>query len=237
MPAPTASPMRCWIYLLNWAPMIPNWIAPLSMPPAGRVSASLDPMVPGTDMTPLLDAILEYVPCPEGDPAQPAQMLISTIDYNEYVGRIGIGKIERGTIKTGDMVSLCTFGSEGVRSNVRVTSLSVFEGLKRVNVEEASAGEIVAVSGVADINIGDTLCRPDAVEPLPFVKITEPTVSMTFSVNDSPFAGKEGKYLTSRHLRARLYREIETDVSLRVEDTDSPTALRFPAGESCIFPF
>ena len=189
-------------------------------------TASLDPMVPGTDMTPLLDAILEYVPCPEGDPAQPAQMLISTIDYNEYVGRIGIGKIERGTIKTGDMVSLCTFGSEGVRSNVRVTSLSVFEGLKRVNVEEASAGEIVAVSGVADINIGDTLCRPDAVEPLPFVKITEPTVSMTFSVNDSPFAGKEGKYLTSRHLRARLYREIETDVSLRVEDTDSADSFK-----------
>ena len=189
-------------------------------------TASLDPMVPGTDMTPLLDAILEYVPCPEGDPAQRAQMLISSIDYNEYVGRIGIGKIERGTIKTGDMVSLCTFGSEGVRSNVRVTSLSVFEGLKRVNVEEASAGEIVAVSGVADINIGDTLCRPDAVEPLPFVKITEPTVSMTFSVNDSPFAGKEGKYLTSRHLRARLYREIETDVSLRVEDTDSADSFK-----------
>lgn len=189
-------------------------------------TASLDPAVPGTDMTPLLDAILEYVPCPEGDPDQPAQMLVSTIDYNEYVGRIGIGKVERGTLKTGDMVSLCTFGSEGVRSNVRVTSLSVFEGLKRVSVESAAAGEIVAVSGVTDINIGDTLCRPDTLEPLPFVKITEPTVSMTFSVNDSPFAGKEGKYLTSRHLRARLYREIETDVSLRVEDTDSADSFK-----------
>ncbi|MBR2861664.1 MAG: translational GTPase TypA [Clostridia bacterium] len=189
-------------------------------------TASLDPNDLGTDMVPLFDAILKYVPAPECEENEPVQMLVSTIDYNEYVGRIGIGKIERGTLKAGDMVSLCTYGTEGARSNVRITSLSVFEGLKRVNVESAKAGEIVAVSGVTEINIGDTLCKPDCIEPLPFVKITEPTVSMTFSVNDSPFAGKEGKYLTSRHIRARLYREIETDVSLRVEDTDSADSFK-----------
>ncbi len=189
-------------------------------------TASLDPNDLGSDMTPLFDAILEYIPAPECDSEAPTQMLVSTIDYNEYVGRIGIGKIERGTLKAGDMISLSTYGEEGARANVRVTSLSVFEGLKRVAVEQASAGEIVAVSGVTEINIGDTLCKPDCIEPLPFVKITEPTVSMTFSVNDSPFAGKEGKYLTSRHIRARLYREIETDVSLRVEDTDSADSFK-----------
>ncbi len=189
-------------------------------------TASLDPDNLGSDMTPLFDAILKYIPAPECDPDAPAQLLVSTIDYNEYVGRIGIGKIERGTIKVGDNVSLCSHGSDAVRNNVRITSLCVFEGLRRVNVESASAGEIVAVSGVTDINIGDTICAPGAIEPLPFVKITEPTVSMTFSVNDSPFAGKEGKYLTSRHLRARLYREIETDVSLRVEDTESADSFK-----------
>lgn len=189
-------------------------------------TASLDPSDLGTDMTPLFDAILKYVPAPEGDKDEPCQMLVSTIDYNEYVGRIGIGKIERGILKAGDTVAICTHGEEGARANVRVTSLSVFEGLKRVSVEEASAGEIVAVSGVTEINIGDTLCNPGCIDPLPFVKITEPTVSMTFSVNDSPFAGKEGKYLTSRHLRARLYREIETDVSLRVEDTESADSFK-----------
>jgi len=189
-------------------------------------TASLDPNDLGSDMTPLFDAILKYIPAPDGDKDAPCQMLVSTIDYNEYVGRIGIGKIERGTLKAGDMVSLCTYGEDSPRANVRVTSLSVFEGLKRVSVEEANLGEIVAVSGVTEINIGDTLCKPDCIEPLPFVKITEPTVSMTFSVNDSPFAGKEGKYLTSRHLRARLYREIETDVSLRVEDTDSADSFK-----------
>ena len=189
-------------------------------------TASVDPENLGDNMNDLFDAILEFVPAPEGDKDAPAQMLVSTIDYNDYVGRIGIGKIERGTIKTGDNITLCSFGSDQVRTNIRVTSLSVFEGLKKVPVEEACAGEIVALSGVQGINIGDTLCAPTAVEPLPFVKITEPTVSMTFSVNDSPFAGKEGKFLTSRHIRARLYREIETDVSLRVEDTDSADSFK-----------
>ena len=189
-------------------------------------TASTDPENLGDNMNDLFDAILEFVPAPEGDKDAPAQMLVSTIDYNDYVGRIGIGKIERGTIKTGDNITLCSFGSDQVRTNIRVTSLSVFEGLKKVPVEEACAGEIVALSGVQGINIGDTLCAPTAVEPLPFVKITEPTVSMTFSVNDSPFAGKEGKFLTSRHIRARLYREIETDVSLRVEDTDSADSFK-----------
>lgn len=188
--------------------------------------ASTDPENLGDNMNDLFDAILEFVPAPEGDKDAPAQMLVSTIDYNDYVGRIGIGKIERGTIKTGDNITLCSFGSDQIRTNIRVTSLSVFEGLKKVPVEEASAGEIVALSGVQGINIGDTLCAPANVEPLPFVKITEPTVSMTFSVNDSPFAGKEGKFLTSRHIRARLYREIETDVSLRVEDTDSADSFK-----------
>ena len=154
------------------------------------------------------------------------QVLISTIDYNDYVGRIGIGKIERGTLRTGQDAVLCNYRNEALSKRVRINTLASFEGLKRVNVESARFGDIVAISGIEDINIGDTLCAPEAVEPLPFVKITEPTVVMTFSVNNSPFAGREGKYLTSRHLRARLYKELQTDVSLRVEDTDSADAFR-----------
>lgn len=190
----------------------------------GKASTDMEDW--GIDMTPLLDAVLQYVPAPEGDPEAPLQILVSTIDYNDYVGRIGIGKVERGTIRAGSEVTLCRFGSDINSNRVKITSLNVFEGLRRVPVEEATVGEIVAISGVENINIGDTLCRPDTLEPLPFVKITEPTVAMTFSVNDSPFAGREGKYLTSRHLRARLYREVQTDVSLRVEDTDSADAFR-----------
>lgn len=178
------------------------------------------------DMKQLFEAILQYIPAPEGDEAQPMQVLISTIDYNDYVGRIGIGKIERGTIRTGQDVILCNYQKEEMNKRVRVNTLAAFEGLKRANVESAKFGDIVAISGIEDINIGDTLCAPDAVEPLPFVKITEPTVAMTFSVNNSPFAGREGKYLTSRHLRARLYKELQTDVSLRVEDTDSADSFR-----------
>lgn len=153
-------------------------------------------------------------------------MLISTIDYNDYVGRIGIGKIERGHLHAGQEAVLCNYSDVSKMQRVRVNTLAAFDGLKRVTAEGADFGDIVAVSGIENINIGDTLCAADSVEPLPFVSITEPTVAMTFSVNDSPFAGKEGKYLTSRHLRARLYKELQTDVSLRVEDTDSADAFR-----------
>ena len=189
-------------------------------------TATLDMATPGTDLRPLFDAILKYIPAPSGDPEGPAQMLISTIDYNDFVGRIGIGRITRGTMKLNTMKTRCNYENPELRESFRLSSLFAFDGLKRVPVETAEMGEIVAITGVEDIMIGDTICAPDAVEPLPFVKITEPTVVMTFSVNDSPFAGREGTYVTSRHLRARLMRELETDVSLRVEETDSPDAFR-----------
>ena len=189
-------------------------------------TATLDPNEPSSDLRPLFDAILKYIPAPKGDPDAPAQMLISTIDYNEFVGRIGIGRITRGTLKLNSMATRCNHLNPDLRENFRLSSLFAFDGLKRVPVESASMGEIVAITGIEDIMIGDTICAPDAVEPLPFVKITEPTVAMTFSVNDSPFAGREGTYVTSRHLRARLMRELQTDVSLRVEETDSADSFR-----------
>ncbi len=189
-------------------------------------TATLDLANPGTDLRPLFDTILEYIPAPKGDPEGPAQMLISTIDYNEFVGRIGIGRITRGTMKLNTMKTRCNLENPDLHENFRMSALFAFDGLKRVPIEEASMGEIVAITGVEDIMIGDTICAPEAVEELPFVKITEPTVVMTFSVNDSPFAGREGTYVTSRHLRARLMRELETDVSLRVEETESPDAFR-----------
>ena len=189
-------------------------------------TATLDLSTPGTDLRPLFDTILEYIPAPKGDPEGPAQMLISTIDYNEFVGRIGIGRITRGSMKLNTMKTRCNLENPDLHENFRMSALFAFDGLKRVPIEEASMGEIVAITGVEDIMIGDTICATDAVEPLPFVKITEPTVVMTFAVNDSPFAGREGQYVTSRHLRARLMRELETDVSLRVEETESPDAFR-----------
>ncbi|MBQ8093686.1 MAG: translational GTPase TypA [Clostridia bacterium] len=189
-------------------------------------TATLDLSEPGTDLRPLFDTILKYIPAPKGDPEGSAQMLISTIDYNDFVGRIGIGRITRGTLKLNTMYSRATFGSDVHPENFRLSSLFTFDGLKRAPVESASMGEIVAITGVEDIMIGDTICATDAVDPLPFVKITEPTVQMTFSVNDSPFAGREGTYVTSRHLRARLMRELQTDVSLRVEETETPDAFR-----------
>ena len=189
-------------------------------------TATLDLSEPGTDLRPLFETILEYIPAPVGDPDGPAQMLVSTIDYNDFVGRIGIGRITRGTLKLNTMYTRATFGSSSAPENFRLSSLFTFDGLKRAPVENASMGEIVAITGVEDIMIGDTICATDAVEPLPFVKITEPTVQMTFSVNDSPFAGREGTYVTSRHLRARLMRELQTDVSLRVEETETPDAFR-----------
>ena len=189
-------------------------------------TATLDPNVPSEDLRPLFETILKYIPAPKGDPDAPVQMLISTIDYNEFVGRIGIGRITRGTLKLNSMATRCNNLNPDLHENFRLSSLFAFEGLKRVPVESASMGEIVAVTGIEDIMIGDTICATDAVEPLPFVKITEPTVAMTFSVNDSPFAGREGTYVTSRHLRARLMRELQTDVSLRVEETDSADSFR-----------
>ncbi len=182
--------------------------------------ASLDPSVPGTDMKPLFEMILNQVPAPEGDLDGPTQVLFSNIDYDEYVGRIGIGRVERGEIKVGQQVAICGGGEEGHR-NAKISKLYQFEGLKRVEAESAKLGDIIAVSGITDLNIGETACTTDHIDPLPFVKIDEPTVSMLFKVNDSPFAGREGKFVTSRNLRDRLFKEVETNVAMRVEETDS----------------
>ena len=187
-------------------------------------TATLDLDQPSPDLRPLFETILEYIPAPEGDMEGPAQVLISTIDYNEYVGRIGIGRINRGILKTGMMVVKTNLDTGAVSQPLRLTSLYTFDGLKRLPAESASMGDIVAMSGLEDISIGDTVCDPECVEALPFVSITEPTVTMTFSVNNSPFAGREGEYVTSRHLRARLFKELQTDVSLRVNETASPDA-------------
>ena len=191
---------------------------------ARKGTATLDLAQPGTDLQPLFDAILKYIPAPEGDADGPAQVLISTIDYSEYVGRIGVGRVVRGTFTEG-MNVVHTNLETGVTSPVwRLGGLFQYDGLKRVNATEVAMGDIVALYGAEDISIGDTVCDPAQVEGLPFVKISEPTVTMTFSVNDSPFAGREGQYVTSRHLRARLMKELQTDVSLRVNDTQTTDA-------------
>ncbi|MDD6143211.1 MAG: translational GTPase TypA [bacterium] len=186
--------------------------------------ATLDLDEPAENLKPLFDVILKHVPAPEGDMEGPAQVLISTIDYNDYVGRIGIGRISRGTLTEGMQVITTNIDNGKISQPLRLSALYTFDGLKRVPAKEASMGDIVAMSGIEDIGIGDTVCHPEKVEALPFVSITEPTVRMTFSVNNSPFAGREGEYVTSRHLRARLMRELQTDVSLRVLETDSPDA-------------
>ena len=173
------------------------------------------------DMTPLFDAIVDHIPAPTGVPDAPAQMLISTIDYNEFVGRIGIGKISNGTLKLNQDAVVVNHHDESRNEKVRITKLYEFNGLSRVDVNEASFGDIVAVSGISDLSIGDTICGSEKVESIPFQKIDEPTIAMNFMVNDSPFAGQEGKWVTSRHIRDRLFKELNTDVSLRVEETDS----------------
>jgi len=173
------------------------------------------------NMQPLFETILNYIPAPKGDPDAGTQLLISTIDYNEYVGRIGIGKVDSGTIRTNQDVVIVNDHDAGKQKKVKVSKLYEFDGLDKVEVTEAGIGSIVAVSGISDIHIGDTLCDPENPQPIPFQKISEPTIAMQFMVNDSPLAGQEGKYVTSRHLRERLMRELNTDVSLRVEDTDS----------------
>lgn len=199
---------------------------PIVYASARRGTATLDLNTPGTDLRPLFETILRCIPAPTGDPDGPAQMLVSTIDYNDYVGRIGVGRISRGRVKAGMMAVRVIHGEDKVSAPLRLSGLFCFDGLKRVPVQEAEMGDIVAVTGIEDIMIGDTICDPACPEGLPFVKIEEPTVQMTFSVNDSPFAGREGQFVTSRHLRARLMRELQTDVSLRVEETDSPDAFR-----------
>jgi GTP-binding protein len=178
------------------------------------------------NMKPLFDTILEYIPAPEGDENHGTQVLVSTIDYNEYVGRIGVGKVDNGTIKVGQDVVIVNFHDPSKTKKVKVSKLYEYEGLKKVEVQEATIGSIVAFSGIDDIHIGDTLCSPDQVEAIPFQKISEPTLSMNFVVNDSPLAGKEGKWVTSRHLRDRLFRELNTDVSLRVEETETTEAFK-----------
>ncbi len=176
---------------------------------------------PGKDMEPLFETILNYIPAPEGDPDAGTQVLISTIDYNEYVGRIGIGKVDNGSVKVGQDVVIVNAHDKDKLNKVRITKLYEFDGLKKVEVTEATIGSIVAISGVTDIHIGDTICSPEHPEPIPFQKISEPTIAMHFMVNDSPLAGQEGKFVTSRHLRDRLVSELNSDVSLRVEETDN----------------
>ena len=181
---------------------------------------------PENDMRPLFETIVDYIPAPEGDEQADTQMLVSTIDYNEYVGRIGIGKIDNGTVRVNQECVIVNHHDHDKLRKVKIGKLYQFDGLNRVEVQEATVGDIVAVSGITDLHIGDTICSPENPEAIPFQKISEPTIAMNFMVNDSPLAGQEGKYVTSRHLRDRLFRELNTDVSLRVEETDSPDCFK-----------
>ena len=189
-------------------------------------TATLDLKEPGTSMVPLFETILDYIPAPEGDPQAGTQVLISTIDYNEYVGRIGVGKVDNGSVKVNQEVVIVNHHDPDKSRKVKISKLYEFDGLNKVDVAEAGIGSIVAISGISDIHIGDTLCSPENPTPIPFQKISEPTIAMHFMVNDSPLAGQEGKYVTSRHLRDRLFRELNTDVSLRVEETDTTEAFK-----------
>ena len=189
-------------------------------------TASLSQYEAGTDLKPLFDTIINYIQPPQGNENEPLQMLISSIDYNDYVGRIGIGRIVRGNIKVNQPVTVCDYTGSKKNYNSKIVSLLQIQGLNRVPVQEATVGDIVWISGIENITIGDTICATDNPEPLPFVKISEPTVEMTFSVNDSPFAGKEGKFVTSRQLRERLFKELLKDVSLRVSETENTDSFR-----------
>lgn len=181
--------------------------------------ATLDPHEKGVDMRPLFEKIISEIPAPIGEMNAPLQILFSNIDYDEYIGRIGIGRVERGSVKVGQQIVLCR--NDGTTKNAKITKLYQFEGLKRVEAQTAELGDLISVSGISDLNIGETACSPDCIDPLPFVKIDEPTVSMMFMVNNSPFAGREGKFVTSRNIRDRLFKEVETNVAMRVEETDS----------------
>ncbi len=189
-------------------------------------TATLDLKEPGSSMVPLFETILDYIPAPEGDPEAGTQVLISTIDYNEYVGRIGVGKVDNGCVKVNQEVVIVNHHDPEKSRKVKVSKLYEFDGLNKVDVTQAGIGSIVAISGISDIHIGDTLCSPENPAPIPFQKISEPTIAMHFIVNDSPLAGQDGKYVTSRHLRDRLFRELNTDVSLRVEETDTTEAFK-----------
>lgn len=189
-------------------------------------TATLDPDQTGTNMVPLFETIIDYIPAPEGDPEAGTQVLISTIDYNEYVGRIGVGKVDNGSVKVNQEVVIVNHHDPDKMKKVKISKLYEFDGLNKVEVSEAQIGSIVAISGISGIHIGDTLCSPEDPTPIPFQKISEPTIAMHFIVNDSPLAGQEGKYVTSRHLRDRLFRELNTDVSLRVEETDTTEAFK-----------
>ncbi|MBP5166923.1 MAG: translational GTPase TypA [Oscillospiraceae bacterium] len=195
--------------------------SPMLFCSARQGTASFSPEVEGSDLRPLFDTIMEYIPAPEQDTEAPLQMLVSSVDYNDYVGRIAIGRIQRGVISQNQEIAVCNYLKPGQVERAKAVSLYVFDGLSRAAVTECSAGDIVALSGIGDVTIGDSICAPDCVEPLPFVEISAPTMEMTFSVNDSPFAGTEGKFVTSRNLRDRLMRETLKDVSLRVSETDS----------------
>ena len=184
-------------------------------------TSSMDSASQGDDMSALFDTIVSYIPAPEGDPDASLQILISTIDYNEYVGRIGIGKVDNGTIRLNQEALILNHHDENRREKVKISKLYEFQGLNKADVQEATIGQIVAISGIADLKIGDTLCSLEDASPIPFQKISDPTISMNFMVNDSPLAGREGKYVTSRHIKDRLLKELNTDVSLRVEETDS----------------
>lgn len=188
--------------------------------------ATLDLNEKPKDMMPLFETILDYIPAPQGDETAGTQVLISTIDYNEYVGRIGVGKVDNGTIRVNQECVVVNHHDPDKQKKVKISKLYEYDGLNKVDVSEATVGSIVAISGIADLHIGDTICSPEHVESIPFQKISEPTIAMHFMVNDSPLAGKEGKYVTSRHLRDRLFRELNTDVSLRVEETDSTEAYK-----------
>lgn len=188
--------------------------------------ASTEPEIPGTDLSPLFDAIIEHIPAPMADPDQPLQLLVSSVDYNNFVGRIGIGRVDRGVIKPGQQVMITNYHDPDSSYQGKINTLFAIEGLNRVPVEEGRAGDIVCFCGIESINIGDTLCASDHIEPIPFVKVGEPTVEMTFSVNDSPLAGTEGEYVTSRQLRERLFRELLKDVSLKVFETDNTDSFR-----------
>ena len=191
---------------------------------AGFAKRNLDD--PEVDMSPLFETIIDYIPAPEGDPDAPTQVLISTIDYNEYVGRIGVGKVDNGKLKVNQECVQVNHHDPDKFRKIKIGKLYEFDGLNRVEVQEADIGSIVAISGIPDLHIGDTICSPEKPEAIPFQKISEPTIAMYFMVNDSPLAGQEGKFVTSRHLRDRLFRELNTDVSLRVEETDSPDCFK-----------
>ncbi|MFR6394050.1 MAG: GTP-binding protein [Oscillospiraceae bacterium] len=196
-----------------------SWIPPCCSAPPDRALRPIPPMCPAQISKPLFDTIIDYIPAPEADVDEPFQMLVSAIDYNEFVGRIAIGRIERGTLKQNQEIAVCNYHDpDAPAKKAKAVSLYEFEGLGKKPVTESTAGNIVALSGIGDITIGDTICDPGAVEPLPFVKISAPTMEMTFSINDSPFAGREGKFVTSRQLRERLFRETLKDVSLRVSE-------------------